>query len=66
MTDNITYLHNETEIHIPEIQNREGCVTLNYGTDAETVEISGTITLSEVCFLYMMLGKFIQKELGEV
>lgn len=65
--DNIIRLQNVGTVHIPEIQNRNGTVTLHYGgaEETETVEISGTITLSEVCFLYMILGKYINDKLGE-
>lgn len=67
MTDHIIRLQNHTEISIPEICNRTEYITLNFGVpDEETIQISGNITLSEVCFLYMMLGKFINKELGDV
>jgi len=63
--DNIIKLQNVTAVHIPEIQNRQGRVCLNYGSeDKDTVEIEGSITLSEVCFLYMILGKFISEKLG--
>lgn len=70
--DNIIKLQNVKDIHIPEIQNRQGTVTLHYGGDAkynddehESVEIKGTITLSEVCFLHALLGRFIMDKMGE-
>lgn len=65
--DNVIKLQNFSTVHIPEVQRREGTVTLHYGgdKDEESIEIKGSITLSEVCFLYMILGKFIQEELDK-
>lgn len=63
--DNVIRLKNDGVI--PEIMAREGRVTLYYGEGhelfSEAVELSGTITLSEVCFLHKLLGWWIDNKL---
>jgi len=64
--DNIIKLCNFKQLNIPEINNRVGVITLNYNVEGkETIEINGAITLSEICFLHAMLGKFISDKLSE-
>jgi hypothetical protein len=65
--DNIIRLHNVIDIHIPEIQNRSGSVRLVYGgdIDEESVQIEGSITLSEVCFLQKVFEKWIMERLDD-
>jgi len=46
---------------IPEIKEREGRIILNFGNDREQVEIEGSITLSEACFLLVGLQKYIHE-----
>jgi predicted acyltransferase (DUF342 family) len=66
MSDNIIKLGNNAVI--PEIVNREGKITLYYGngknTFDESIEIEGSITVSEACFLHKLLGAYIDKKNG--
>lgn len=63
--DNIIKIMNNAII--PEISERSGEVNLYFGSsdDRESVEIKGSITLSEVCFLHMLLGHYINKKMNE-
>lgn len=65
--DNIIKMHNLKDVHIPEIQSRRGSVRLVYGgdVDEESVQIEGSITLSEVCFLQKVFDKWILEQLDE-
>ena len=68
MTDNIIKLGNNAVI--PEIANREGKIVLYYGegknTFEDSIELSGSITFSEACFLHKLLGKWIDNKMEEI
>ena len=68
MTDNIIKLGNNAVI--PEIANREGKITLYYGSDKNTfddsIELEGSITVSEACFLHKLLGAWLDKRMEEM
>ena len=51
----------------PEIRARSGTVKLNFGydDDRETVELEGSLTITEVCFLKEILSLWIRNELEE-
>ena len=67
MTDNVIKLGNNAII--PEIANREGKIVLYYGPDKntydESIELSGSITVSEACFLHKLLGKWIDDRIDD-
>lgn len=64
--DNIIKLQNITEVKDPVICARSGKITLYFNVeDHDTVELDGSITLTEACFLYMKLGQFLNGELGD-
>ena len=63
---NIVKLQNLTEVKDPIACARSGTITLSYNVeDRDTVELEGSITLSEACFLYMKLGQYLNSELGD-
>ena len=68
MTDNVIKLGNNAII--PKIANREGKIVLHYGPDKntyeESIELSGSITVSEACFLHKLLGKWIDDKIDEM
>lgn len=68
MSDNIIKLGGNYVI--PEIVNREGTITLHYAADKNTyddsIELTGSITVSEACFLHKLLGKWIDDKLEEM
>lgn len=68
MSDNVIRLGNNAII--PEIANREGKIVLHYGpgknTYDESIELSGSITVSEACFLHKLLGKWIDEQIDEL
>lgn len=63
--DNVIKIMNNAVI--PEIMERSGEINLYFGDadDRESIEIKGSITLSEVCFLHMLLGRYINKKMNE-
>jgi hypothetical protein len=64
--DNIIKLQNVTDVVDPASCARSGKITLRYNIqNHDTVELEGSITLSEACFLYMKLGQYINSELGD-
>lgn len=68
MSDNVIKLGNNAII--PEIANREGKIILHYGPDKNnyeySIELSGSITVSEACFLHKLLGKWIDYKIDEM
>lgn len=55
------------QAEIPEIKNRRGEVILRFGyDDGDSVEVSGSITLSEVCFLQKMLDRYILDQINDI
>jgi hypothetical protein len=60
--DKIINIRDLKDTHIPEIMNRSGSITLNYGIeDKDTIEIEGSITISEACFMHKLLGKYLDE-----
>jgi hypothetical protein len=66
MTDNIIKLTNNAVAH--EIMERCGSVHLHFGydDDRETIELEGSLTMSEVCFLKERLSSWIHDKLKEM
>jgi hypothetical protein len=66
--DNVIKLKNNAVI--PHIQAREGKIVLHYAEDKTTfddsIELTGSITLSEACFLHKLLGKWIDDKLDQM
>jgi len=64
--DNIIKLQNVKEVVDPASCARSGKIMLHYNIeDHDTVELEGSITLAECCFLYMKLGQYLNSELGD-
>jgi hypothetical protein len=63
--DNVVKIGNDA--HIPEIRNRRGTITLTFGGAevVESVQIEGSITLSEICYMQKVLEAWIFEKLGE-
>jgi hypothetical protein len=52
---------------IPEIHAREGAVLLSFNSEEhDEIEISGTITVSEVCYLKEVLCMWIHNKMQEL
>lgn len=65
MTDNVVKLLNNAVA--PEIIARSGSITLNFGRDdRETVELEGSLTLSEICFLKEILASWIHNKMQDL
>lgn len=65
--DNIIKLQNVIEITVPEAKRRSGKITLHYNVeDHDTVEIEGSITLSEACFLMTRLQHYLQSQMDDL
>lgn len=55
---NIIQLYNA--VQIPEVMKRTGYIKLNFNVEnADDIEIVGTITVSEACYLKETLTKWI-------
>jgi hypothetical protein len=63
---NVIKLH--TDAVAPEIMARRGTVHLHFGyaDDRQTVELDGSLTISEICFLKERLGSWIRQRLEEM
>lgn len=66
MTDNVIKLLNNAVA--PEAMERCGSVHLHYGydDDRETIELDGSLTMAEVCFLKERLSAWIRQKLEEM
>lgn len=66
MADNVVKLENNAVA--PEIMARCGSVHLHFGYDdeRESIELEGSLTISEICFMKERLGSWIRQKLEDL